>query len=84
MQVTTQGKKINLRSIVIGFLIAEAIFILDAQLPLGVSDGVLYVVLVLIGYDPVAKGTSSGAPLAEPPLFRSGFSFPLQEVSYGR
>ncbi len=44
-----QGKKTDLRFLLIGILIAASIFSLDLLLPLGVANGVLYVALVLIG-----------------------------------
>lgn len=49
MNTISQDQGPNFRFIIVGILIAVAIFGLDLLLPLGVADGVLYVALVLIG-----------------------------------
>jgi signal transduction histidine kinase len=49
LQEKSQHKEKDLRYVLYAIVIAAAIFILDLKLPLGVADGVLYVVLVLIG-----------------------------------
>ncbi len=42
-------KKTSLKYWVIGLVLSGLIFIIDIQIPLGVADGMLYVVLVLLG-----------------------------------
>ena len=42
-------KSYSPKYLVIGIVASAAIFILDAQLPLGIADGMLYVGLVLLG-----------------------------------
>ena len=75
MKVTTEEQKINLRSIVLGFIIAEAIFILDSQLPFGVADEFLYVALVLIGLRSRSKGYILWSAFGGTALISIGFFF---------
>lgn len=49
LQEKIQDRETSSQIILVGFLIAVAIFSLDLLLPLGIADGVLYVGLVLIG-----------------------------------
>lgn len=48
-QETKIKKPSSLKYLVVGLVLSGLIFVLDAQIPLGIADGMLYVVLVLLG-----------------------------------
>ena len=48
-QETEIKKDSSLMYMIVGLILAGLIFVADTQIPLGIADGMLYVVLILLG-----------------------------------
>ena len=67
--------------LVVGLVLSGLIFVLDTQIPLGVADGMLYVVLVLLGLMARNRSFIIYAAVLGSVLNVAGYSLSLMKIS---